>query len=210
MKRNQAFPPNYLGKDDVRTPIAAVIEDVRSQAVQCEHGMEQKPVMTFAGGQIKPLIINMVNWQICEDAYGEDSDSWRQKPIEIYLDPSVMFGGRRVGGIRLRVPQQHPGRPAAAPAPQTGAAQPAQTEAQPQDPPPLSQAALAQKLAEVLQAFDGAANMARLDQLATASQRFAWTPEQEEQIDARYRNRRAQIEGPRPARPSNQNQRRTG
>lgn len=113
MKRNHAFPGNYLAKDDVADPITAVVGTVNLEPVKCEHGDEHKPVMRFRNDQLKPLILNLVNWQTIEDAYGDDSDAWIGKPIEVYCDPSVMFGGRRVGGVRVRIPKQAPTRPQA-------------------------------------------------------------------------------------------------
>lgn len=32
----------------------------------------------------------------------EEMDDWRGVKVEIYVDPSVKFEGRRVGGVRLR------------------------------------------------------------------------------------------------------------
>jgi hypothetical protein len=60
--------------------------------------------MHFRADQVKPLILNNANWLTMEDAYGDDSDMWRGKPVEVYVDAGVMFAGKRVGGIRLRAP----------------------------------------------------------------------------------------------------------
>ena len=112
MKRSDAFPSNYIGKDDVPDPVIAIIDDVERQPIRNDAGgTDDKPVMTFAHGQFKPLILNNINWMTLEDAYGEDSDDWRGKPVEIYVDPSVMFAGRRVGGVRLRIPTADASRP---------------------------------------------------------------------------------------------------
>ena len=105
MKRSEAFPSNYLSKDDVAAPLTATIAGVKPVVLKGENGDEQKPVMYFAG-EVKPLIVNNANWMTCEDLYGEDSDAWIGKSIEIYKDPNVMFGNKRVGGVRLRAPQQ--------------------------------------------------------------------------------------------------------
>ena len=108
MKRNEAFPSNFVSKDDLAQPTIATIQTVEKQKLKSEHGEEEKPVMSFADFD-KSLVLNNVNWQTCEDAYGDDSDGWRGKRIELYVDPSIMFGNKRVGGVRLRLPQ--PSRP---------------------------------------------------------------------------------------------------
>lgn len=104
MKRSQVFPTTFLGKDDVQAPFCTVIRDVRMEKIKGENGEEDKAVLHFADQQIKAMIINSTNWTTLEDAYGEDSDMWRGKQVEIYIDPSVMFGGRRIGGLRVRIP----------------------------------------------------------------------------------------------------------
>ncbi len=122
MKRSEAFPSSFLGKDDVPRPFIATIQDVVITEIKGENGMEKKPVMHFAGGATKPLIVNNINWIQCEVEYGPDSDGWTGKPIEIFVDPNVMFGAKRVGGVRLRIPANSP---ANSPARNTGGADPA-------------------------------------------------------------------------------------
>lgn len=104
MKRSDAFPSQYLSKDDVESPVIGTIADVQFVTLKGDNGDEQKPAMYFKESTIKPLLVNNSNWMTCEDLYGEDSDGWRGHTIEIFKDPSVMFGGKRVGGVRLRKP----------------------------------------------------------------------------------------------------------
>ncbi|MEQ9410481.1 MAG: hypothetical protein RIK87_22290 [Fuerstiella sp.] len=55
--------------------------------------------------------------------YGDDTDHWPGKAITLWPDPSVMYAGKRVGGVRIRptipqgqsVPQQAPPQPVPAP-----------------------------------------------------------------------------------------------
>jgi len=105
VKKSQAYPSSYLSQEDVRAaPIRATIQDVRIETVGKEDPPAEKPVMHFREKSLKPFVLNQTNWQTVEDAYGEDSDDWREKPIELYHDPGVMFGREKVGGVRIRVP----------------------------------------------------------------------------------------------------------
>ena len=104
MKRAQAFPSRYLGKDDVPEPFVATIANVAQEQVNGDRGLEIKAVMTFTNPTIKSLIVNNINWTTCESAYGGESDDWCGQAVEIYVDPNVMFGRERVGGVRLRIP----------------------------------------------------------------------------------------------------------
>lgn len=104
MKRSEAFPSKYLSKDDVETPRIGTIDRVKRETLKSDEGEETKTVMYFREDGLKPHIMPNVNWMVCEDAYGPDSDMWLGKPIEIFCDPTVMFGNKRVGGVRLRLP----------------------------------------------------------------------------------------------------------
>lgn len=110
MKRNEAFPSTYLSKEDVATPILAHIEDVSMATLKSDDGDERKPVMHFRE-DLKGLILNNTNWTICEDAYGDDTALWAGKAVELYHDPNIMYGKKRVGGIRIRIPVQAAAQP---------------------------------------------------------------------------------------------------
>lgn len=104
MKRSDAFPSRYISKDDVQNPIIAVIDTVRFDTIKGDAGDEDKPVVYFRDN-VKPMILNNTNWMTIEDAYGQESDDWTGKQVEMYCDPGVMFGGKRVGGVRVRIPK---------------------------------------------------------------------------------------------------------
>lgn len=108
MKRSDAFPSQYVSKDDVESPVVWNIAGVsKVEMPDDEGGKKTPPVMTFKEDHAKPLILNNTNWMVLEDLYGDDSDKWIGHPIELYKDPSVMFGGKRVGGVRVRKPNGH-------------------------------------------------------------------------------------------------------
>jgi hypothetical protein len=106
MKRSDAFPSKYISKDDVTTPFTAVIDSVHMATLQVDEKEETKPAMSFRG-DVKPLLLNNINWMMLEDMFGGDSDSWIGRAIELYVDPNVMYGGKRVGGVRVRAARQH-------------------------------------------------------------------------------------------------------
>jgi hypothetical protein len=52
---------------------------------------------------LKPIILNATNIRRCVAAFGtSETDDWVGRPIVCYDDPEIEFGGRQVGGIRLR------------------------------------------------------------------------------------------------------------
>jgi len=118
MKRSDAFPSEYFSKDDVMSgPRVLTIKDVCFEAIKGDHGEDNKPVMTFREDDAKRLIVNNTNWVACEDRYGQDSDDWRGKSVELYYEPNVWFGKDKTGGVRVRIPSDVIEEQAAKPAP---------------------------------------------------------------------------------------------
>lgn len=59
----------------------------------------------------RELGLNITNWDTMEELTGEhDSDNWVGHTIELYVDPKVMFAGKRTPAIRIR---EATGKPAA-------------------------------------------------------------------------------------------------
>jgi hypothetical protein len=116
MRRSDAFPSRYLSQDDVRAgPIRVTIKDVLMESVGQGREAEDRPILYFNESHIKPMVLGAkINWTTIEAAYGEDTETWVGKPLDLYHDPNVSFGGEVKGAIRIRIP----GRPHAV---QTGA-----------------------------------------------------------------------------------------
>lgn len=104
MKRSEAFPTKYLSKDDITAPTVGVIAKVVNETLGQGDDQEVKPILYFSSGIPKPMVLNNTNWINVEGVYGDESDNWTGKPIEVWVDPSVSFGGKRIGGLRLRAP----------------------------------------------------------------------------------------------------------
>ncbi len=127
MTRNEAFPSKYLSKEDCNPPLIVTIDGASTETFDNDEGPKTKAILHFKN-DVKSWIIPNCCWMEIEANYGVDSDDWIGKQIELFCDPSVMFGKKRVGGVRCRMP-------AAAAQPQRRAA------AAPQSVPPRAQAA---------------------------------------------------------------------
>jgi hypothetical protein len=111
MKRGTAFPSKYISKADVETgPMRGTIEVVQPEEVGQDQDKETKPVL-YLKGFPKGFIVNGTVWdQITEIATEkgipepDDSDNWVGLMIELYHDPSVRFGTKKIGGVRVRKP----------------------------------------------------------------------------------------------------------
>lgn len=101
MRFNDMYPSKYLKQEDVPTPIRTMIRSIALGEIEGDSGKETKPVISFHG--LKDMVLNKGNGTILFEAFGEP-ENWPGKQIEIYVDPNVSFGGKRVGGLRVRIP----------------------------------------------------------------------------------------------------------
>lgn len=96
---------SFLKQEDLQgKAVKAVIGSVGPDDVKDQDSgkTEKKLVMHFVGKD-KALILNRTNCESLEDICGtDDYEAWVGATVVLYTDPSVMFGGKRVGGLRIR------------------------------------------------------------------------------------------------------------
>lgn len=116
MHINQLKQSKFLARADVARPILVTIKGIHQENVAREG---EPPEIKFAlafSDCAKPMVLNSTNAQIIAQILAsEETDHWIGKQIVLYDDPNVSFGGKLVGGIRVRAPKFKPGT---APAPQ--------------------------------------------------------------------------------------------
>ena len=111
-KVSEMIVSKFLKKEDFDEDMVATIKGVKLEDVGNQG--EQRWVLYFRE-LAKGLVLNVTTIRVLEGAYGDDSDGWVGKRVQIYVDPSVSFQGRMTGGLRLRVSKAK--TPAPAPAP---------------------------------------------------------------------------------------------
>jgi hypothetical protein len=119
MRRNDVFPSRHLKAEDIKgREVTVTISHVeQEELIDNKTGKRaMKPVIYFKGKD-KGVVVNVGNWDILENAYG-DSDDWPDKRITLYTEPTRRPDGTRTDGIRVKLPpgsQAAPPRPARAP-----------------------------------------------------------------------------------------------
>lgn len=93
----------YLKKEDFPSPALLTITSLEV----IDLGGEEKVVMSFHEVN-KPMILNKSNGETLCQLFGNDTDGIVGNTIVVYADPNIMFGGKRVGGLRLRAPKKPP------------------------------------------------------------------------------------------------------
>jgi hypothetical protein len=100
----ERFPSRFFRVEDVRgKTIKTAITDFRMETLM--EGEREKPVLTLADHEPE-FVLNLTNYDTLADAYGDD-DNWIGKPLELCVE-KVLFKGKRVESIRVRIPKQPP------------------------------------------------------------------------------------------------------
>lgn len=88
---------DQLNADDlVGGPITARIEDVRRGA------SEEQPVVVVLSDGHRPWRPCKTVRRILAQAWGTDTTKWIGQHVQLYRDPTVKWGGKEVGGIRVQ------------------------------------------------------------------------------------------------------------
>lgn len=93
----------FLRKEDFDEDRVMTIKGVKLEDMPGDDG-QQKWVLYFRE-DAKGMALNVTSIRVLEKAFGDDSDMWMGKRVMLYVDPNVSFGGRVVGGLRLRAPK---------------------------------------------------------------------------------------------------------
>jgi hypothetical protein len=102
MNRNDLFPSKYFKASDLNgKPIDLVIKSAGLETLKnMQGGNESKLVLGFIN-QSKSLVINRTNYDAIADLYGDDTDAWNGKKIQLYPDKANV-GGKSVAAVRVR------------------------------------------------------------------------------------------------------------
>jgi hypothetical protein len=102
-KRDDLFPSKYLKAADLKgRPLVVEIAEAPTETFKTGGGGEdRKTVLHFHGGRVKPLPLNMTNWDAVADIAGDDTDRWPGTQIEVFPTTTEMKG-KIVDCIRIR------------------------------------------------------------------------------------------------------------
>lgn len=120
MKLEDFTTSKFLKGADVPKPQLVTVEGCeRTNVAKSDEPPEYKLVVNLVEHDAA-LIVNVTNAKKLFRYLGNDTDEWIGKKFVLYFDEDVEFGGRVVGGLRVReyipkTPQQAP-KPAARPA----------------------------------------------------------------------------------------------
>jgi hypothetical protein len=93
----------YLSKSDVgEDGLILTVKGFRMETIKGDDAEEDKMVMHFVEA-VKPMIINRTNSQLIGIATGaKNAGDARGKKLVVFNDPTVGFGGKITGGLRIK------------------------------------------------------------------------------------------------------------
>lgn len=112
-KVNEMIVSKFLRKEDFDEDRVMTIRGVKLEDMPGDSG-DQKWVLYFRE-ESKGMALNVTTIRVLEQAFGDDTDQWVNNRVMVYVDPNVSFGGKVVGGLRLRTPKKGSKPPPAPP-----------------------------------------------------------------------------------------------
>ncbi len=96
----------YLKQSDCHPPIMVTIDHYEEHNMAQEgKPMEMKYVLYFKE-DVKPMALNSTNGELIASINGSRNlDRWPGTVIVLYKDDNIFYGGKKVGGIRVRPPR---------------------------------------------------------------------------------------------------------
>lgn len=95
----------FLRKEDFDEDQVLTIKDCKLEQVGKDDAPEERWVLYFRERD-KGMVLNITTIRVLEATYGGDTDQWVGNKVMVYVDPNVSFGGKVVGGLRLRTPKK--------------------------------------------------------------------------------------------------------
>ena len=103
---NEMIESKYMKKSDLDEfdgeTIVTIIGLKRANIAREDQAEEMRWLIKFKEFD-KPMVLNPTNIQLAARACGSDStDDWKGKQVILYVDENVSFGGKLVGGLRIK------------------------------------------------------------------------------------------------------------
>lgn len=105
---NDLKSSKFLKKEDVGEGALFTIMAVKQENVAKEGAPEEMKWTLHFQETDKPMVLNSTNGQIIAQFTGISENievGWVGKQVVAFSDPTISFGGKLVGGIRVRAPK---------------------------------------------------------------------------------------------------------
>lgn len=106
MRTSEMIKSKFWRANDVQgvAPIRLTIAHVTEELMGRPGTRQDAKCFLWFQEHVKGLQLNKTRVRTLEAAFGPDSELWTGKRVRLSYDPTVEFGGRAVGGVRLETP----------------------------------------------------------------------------------------------------------
>jgi hypothetical protein len=99
-----AYGSKYLGTTDLGDrKVRARIQKIGKEQLTDKDGRKKLKFTVFFDALDKALVLNATNKDRLVAALGRVPAKWKGASVGLFVDPDVSFGGKRTGGVRLKV-----------------------------------------------------------------------------------------------------------
>ena len=99
----------YLKKEDLSDPVDTELLWVKEEKVTPPGKGTNTRLVAYFEGLSKGLVLNTANCETLTEITGtDDPKEWKDLALQLYVDPDVTYGGKKIGGIRIRKPAPVP------------------------------------------------------------------------------------------------------
>jgi hypothetical protein len=98
------YGTRFLSTGDIGTRrIRTKIKKVGKEELRNDKGIKRGRFLLSFASLDKQMVVNQTTMDLLVAELGRVPSQWVGASVGIFVDPNVMFGGKRVGGIRLRI-----------------------------------------------------------------------------------------------------------
>ena len=101
---------SYMKQEHVKDEPIYTIESVTIKEFEKDDGGKLRKFDIGFDDVELHFLCNFTNAATIGAAFSDETDNWIGRKIQLYFDPSVMYAGRRTGGIRVRTGKKVPAR----------------------------------------------------------------------------------------------------
>lgn len=101
--RSYVGDAQYLKKEDLSDPVDTELLWVKEEKVTTPGKGTKTRLVAYFDGLSKGLVLNNKNGELLAEITGtDDPNEWKDVGAQLYVDPDVMYGPKKTGGIRIR------------------------------------------------------------------------------------------------------------
>ena len=102
MKLNEVLDSKFLKQEDIDGEVTVTVAAVKKQNVAKQDDPPEYKLTVKWQEFEKPMVCNATNTKRMFKALGADTDDWIGQTMRLFVDHDVEYGGKIVGGLRVR------------------------------------------------------------------------------------------------------------